>query len=161
MYSYIVYHTVILMPVLAINKAALHDYAILEELSAGIVLSGAEVKSARNGSVNLKGSYVSIRNSEAWLINAHIGPYKPAGTREHYDPTCSRKLLLTQKEIARLIGKLKEKSLTSVPLKVYTHNNRIKIAIGIARGKVKYEKRELLKKRAVAREIRERFKRSQ
>lgn len=146
------------MPVLALNKSALHDYTIHEELSAGIVLSGAEVKSVRNGSVNLKGSYVSIRNSEAWLINAHIGQYKPAGTREPYDPTGSRKLLLTQKEIARLIGKLKEKSLTAVPLRVYTHNNRIKIAIGIAQGKAKYEKRELLKKRAIVREIRERLK---
>lgn len=148
------------MPVLAINKAAFHNYAILEELSAGIVLSGAEVKSVRNGSINFKGSYVSIRNSEVWLINAHISPYKPSGTREHYNPTCPRKLLLTKKEIARLIGKLKEKSLTAVPLKVYTHNNRVKIVIGIAAGKAKYEKRELLKKRAVNREIRERFKRS-
>lgn len=148
------------MPVFALNKAALHDYAILEELSAGIVLSGAEVKSVRNGNVNLKGSYATVRGTELWLVNAHIGHYKPAGVREHYDPTRSRKLLLTKKEIARLIGKLKEKGLTAVPLRVYTHNNRIKIAIGIARGKAKYEKRETLKKRAVDREIRSALKRS-
>lgn len=148
------------MPVFALNKAALHDYAILEELSAGIVLSGAEVKSVRGGSVNLKGSYATVRGTELWLVNAHIGAYKPAGVREHYDPTSSRKLLLNKKEIARLIGKLKEKGLTAVPLRVYTHNNRIKIAIGIARGKAKYEKRETLKKRAVDREIRSALKRS-
>lgn len=148
------------MPVIALNKAALHDYTILEELSAGIVLSGAEVKSTRNGNINLKGSYVTIKGTELWLINTHIGPYKPAGGREAYQPTRSRKLLLTRREIARLIGKLKEKGLTAVPLRVYTHHNRIKVAIGICRGRAKYEKRELLKKRAVDREIRSVLKRS-
>lgn len=146
------------MPVLTANKFALHDYAVLEELSAGVVLSGPEVKSIRAGNVNLKASYVSVRESEIWLINAHIGPYKPAGTRESYNPTRSRKLLLNRTEIARLIGKLKEKGLTAVPLRIYTHNNRIKVAVGICRGKKKYEKREILKKRAIDREIRSQLK---
>lgn len=147
------------MPVITLNKSALHDYAILEELSAGIVLSGAEVKSIRNGNINLKGSYVTVRNGELMLLNAHIGPYKPAGNRLGYDPTRSRKLLLTRKEIGRMIGKLKEKGLTAVPLRVYTHNDRIKVSVGIARGKATYEKRELLKKRAVDREMRTALKR--
>lgn len=147
------------MPVITTNKAALHDYTVLEELIAGIVLSGAEVKSIRNGNINLKGSYVTIRNAEIWLINAHIGHYKPAGVLVGYNTTRSRKLLLTRREIARLIGKLKEKGLTAVPLRVYTHNNRIKIAIGVCKGRAKYEKREVLKKRAIDREIRSALKR--
>lgn len=147
------------MPVLAVNKSALHDYAVLEDLSAGIVLSGPEVKSVRQGNVNLKGSYVSVRGSEIWLINAHIGHYKPSGTREPFNPTRPRKLLLTTKEIARLIGKLKEKGLTAVPLKVYTLNNRIKVSVGLCRGKTKQDKRETLKKRDIEREMRSALKR--
>lgn len=146
------------MPVITTNKTALHDYAVLEELSAGIVLSGAEVKSVRGGNINLKGSYITVHGSEIWLINAHIGHYKPAGTREPLNPTRQRKLLLSRKEIARLIGKLKEKGLTAVPIKVYTHNNRVKVSVGICRGKTKIDKREILKKRAIEREIRSRLK---
>ena len=148
------------MPTIAINKSALHDYAVLEELSAGVVLSGAEVKSVRGGNLSLKGSYVSIRNNEVWLIKAHIGHYQPAGARETYDPTRPRKLLLSRKEIARLIGKLKEKGLTAVPVRVYTHNNRIKVAVGLCRGKTKVDKREVLKKRAIEKEIRHSLKRN-
>lgn len=148
------------MPVLAVNKYALHDYAILEKVSAGIVLCGAEVKSIRAGSVNLKGAYVTVHNGEVFLTGAHIAPYKPAGPQKDYDPYRSRKLLLQKREIARIIGKLKEKGLTAVPLSVYTGNSKIKVEVGIARGKRQFEKRELLKKRDVQREIQTHLKRT-
>lgn len=148
------------MPSITKNKYALHDYEVLEKVGAGIVLSGAEVKSVRNGTINLKGSYVTIHNGEVFLTNAHIGPYKQAGPKKDYDPYRSRKLLLQKKEIARMIGKLKEKGLTAVPLSVYTSRSRIKVDIGIARGKRQFEKRELLKKRAIDRELRSALKRA-
>lgn len=148
------------MPTLATNRAALHEYTVLESLKAGIVLSGAEVKSTRAGRINLKGSYVTIHNNEVWLTNAHISPYQPAGNREHYQPDRSRKLLLKRKEIDRLLGKLKEKGLTAVPLSVYTSKSLIKVDVGIVRGKRQFEKREVLKKRAVDRDIRTALKRS-
>jgi SsrA-binding protein len=147
------------MPTFALNKHALHDYAILEKVSAGIVLSGPEVKSVRAGNINLKGSYVTIHNGEALLTGAHIGLYKPAGPQKDYDPYRSRTLLLKKKEIARIIGKLKEKGLTAVPLSIYTSKSRIKVEVGIARGKRQFEKRELIKKRDVEREIRTHLKR--
>lgn len=146
------------MPTITINKQALRDYEILEKLSCGIVLSGPEVKSVRNGTINLKASYVTVHNGEVFLTGAHIGMYKAAGPQKDYDPYRSRKLLLQKKEIARMIGKLKEKGLTAVPLSVYTSRSRLKIDVGIARGKRQYEKRELIKKRDVDREIRSRLK---
>ncbi len=148
------------MPSITTNKYALHDYEVLEKLAAGIVLSGAEVKSVRNGTINLKGSYVTIHNGEVFLTGAHIGLYKQAGQHKDYDPYRSRKLLLQKKEIARMIGKLKEKGLTAVPLSVYTSRSRIKVDVGIARGKRQFEKREVLKKRAIDRELRSALKRS-
>ncbi|MBI4600050.1 SsrA-binding protein SmpB [Candidatus Uhrbacteria bacterium] len=146
------------MPTITVNKQALHDYEVLEKLEAGIVLSGAEVKSVRNGNINLKGAYITLHNGEVTLTGAHIGAYKPAGPQKDYDPYRSRTLLLRKKEIARMIGKLKEKGLTAVPLNVYTSKSRLKIGVGIARGKRQFEKRELLKKRDVDREIRSRLK---
>lgn len=146
------------MPSFATNKQALHDYEVLEKISTGIVLSGSEVKSVRNGNINLKGAYVTVHNGEVMLTGAHIGLYKPAGPQKEYDPYRSRKLLLQKKEIARIIGKLKEKGLTAVPLSVYTCRSRIKVDVGIARGKRQFEKRELIKKRDVDREIRSRLK---
>ena len=148
------------MPTLATNKYALHDYAVLEKIQAGIVLFGAEVKSVRDGAINLKASYVTIHDGEVFLTGAHIGAYKPAGPQKDYDPYRSRKLLLSRKEIARIIGKLKEKGLTAVPLSVYTSKSRIKVEVGIARGKRQFEKRELIKKRDVQKEIRSVMKRS-
>jgi len=147
------------MPTLALNKYALHDYTVLEKLSAGIVLSGPEVKSIRGGHINLKGSYITVHNGEVFLTNAHIGQYKQAGTHQNLDAYRSRKLLLQKKEIARLVGKLKEKGLTAVPLTIYTSRSRIKVDIAVARGKQQFEKRELLKKRAIDREIRTTLKR--
>lgn len=144
---------------LATNKHAFHDYSILDTYEAGIVLTGPEVKSVRAGSISLKGSYVSVHNEELWLLNAHIGPYSFAGQRNPTDPTHSRKLLLKKKEIRHIMGKITTAGLTVVPLKVYTARNRIKVEIGIGRGKKTHEKRELLKKRSIEKEIRQRLKR--
>lgn len=147
------------MPTIAVNKQALHDYAILNRLEAGLVLSGQEVKSVRKGQVNLKGSYAVVTNGEIFLLNAHISPYAQAGPLPTYDPTRSRKLLLKGKEITRLIGQLQQKGLTLLPLSLYTKGTRIKVELGLGRGKKQFEKREVLKKRAVEREIRTSLKR--
>jgi len=110
------------------------------------VLSGQEVKSVRNGQINLKGSFITEQKGEMFLTNAHISTYKFAGPLPGYDPTRSRKLLLKKKEIAYLTGKLQEKGLTIVPISVYTKGAHIKIEVGIAKGKKKYDKRETIKK---------------
>lgn len=146
------------MPTLATNKRARFDYDILEKYEAGIVLTGQEVKSARKGSVSLKGAFVTIRENEAWLTNAHIGKYEKAGPLPGYDPTHTRKLLLKKREIATLLGKRKQAGLTLLPLSLYTTRNRLKLEIGLARGRKKYEKRDLIKKRDVERAMREAMK---
>ncbi len=142
------------MPTIATNKRARFDYEILETYEAGIVLTGQEVKSARAGNVSLAGAFVTVREDEAWLTNAHIGAYTKAGPLPGYDPTHSRKLLLKRREIATLLGKRKQAGLTLLPLSLYTTRNRLKLEIGLARGKKKYEKRESIKKRDVEREMR-------
>jgi len=146
----------------AINKKVRFDYEILEKIEAGLVLSGAEVKSIRSGNISLKGAYVTLKSSgknpEAWLINAHISPYKPAGDQPSYDPDRSRKLLLKKREINYLIGKKKEQGLTLVPLSVYNKKHRIKIEVGLAKGKKKYEKRDVIKKRESDQKIRRALK---
>ncbi len=146
------------MPLIATNKQAFHDYTILDTYEVGIVLQGPEVKSIRNGSINLKSSYISVQGGELWLINAHIGHYA-SSPKKAIDPTRSRKLLLQKREMKHIIGKLSIAGLTVVPLKVYTARNRIKLEIGIGRGRKTYEKRELLKKRSIDREIRQTLKR--
>lgn len=144
---------------IAINKKAGHDYEFLEKVDAGIVLTGAETKSAKSGGLNLRGAFVTFRNNEAYLTGAQIAAYKSAKSDEHYDPTRSRKLLLHAKEIARLIGKKQEKGLTLVPISAYTTpRSRIKITVAVARGKREYEKRETIKKRETDREIRSALK---
>jgi len=145
------------MEIITQNKKAYFDYHILETLEAGIVLEGAEVKSVKLGQINLKGAYVVINNNEAFLINASIAPYKMA-RQESYDPRRSRKLLLHKKQINYLLGKTKEKGITLLPLKVYLKKGLVKIEIGIARGKKKYDKREIIKKRESEREIRRALK---
>lgn len=131
------------------NRHAYHDYEILDTLEAGLVLSGPEVKSIRKGQMDLKGAYISVdHNSEAWLTNAYVAPYKPAVLiQKNYEPNQPRKLLLTKKELRLLIGKQKEKGLAIVPLEVLVKNNYLKIKIGIGRGKKKFDKRESIKKR--------------
>ncbi|MFH1460906.1 MAG: SsrA-binding protein SmpB [Patescibacteria group bacterium] len=141
------------MPNLTTNPRARYDYSILETFEAGIVLAGQEVKSVKNGRMSLKGSYVTIKNEEVWLINALIPPYQPRNTPDNYDSTRTRKLLLNKKEIKSLIGKTKQKGLTLVPLRVYTEHNRIKLEFGLGQGRKKFDKREKIKKREAERRI--------
>lgn len=138
------------------NKQAKFDYEILDKIEAGLVLTGAEVKSAKAGQINLKGSYVTLRHQpkiEAFLINSHISKYKPAGIQPDYEPTQPRKLLLHKKEIGKITGIMKQKGLTLVPLRVYTKHNRVKLEFGIGRGKKKFEKKQSIKKRDTERKI--------
>ena len=141
------------MQLLAENKKIHFDYDILETLEGGIVLTGQEVKAAKQGQLNLKGSFVTFHNGNALLTNAHLSAYRYAGVIPQYDPTHSRRLLLHKKEINYLRGKSAERGLTIVPLKVYTNNRRIKIELGVARGKHTYDKRATIKKRELQREI--------
>ena len=137
----------------ATNKKAFHDYFILDKLEAGIVLLGTEVKSIREARINLKDSYAMIKQGEAFLVNCHISPYSH-GNRQNHDPTRVRKLLLHQKEIRKMIGKTQEKGLTLVPLRVYLRRGKIKVELGVARGKKLHDKREALKQRQLDREAR-------
>ena len=138
--------------VVATNRKARHDYHIEDSLEAGLVLTGSEIKSIRAGQVNLKDSYGTIRGDELWLVNVHIAPYKQA-THYNHEPRRDRKLLLHRREINRLIGKLQEKGLTLVPLKLYLKNGRAKVEMGLARGKRQYDKRQSLRERDDRRQI--------
>lgn len=137
----------------ASNRKAFHDYFILDKLEAGIALLGTEVKSIREGRINLKDSYAIVRDGEPFLVNCHISPYSH-GNRENHDPLRTRKLLLHHKEIRKLIGKTQEKGLTLVPLRVYLKRGRIKVELGVARGKKEYDKRETERRKEVDRETR-------
>lgn len=139
--------------VIATNKRAYFDYEILETYEAGIELSGVEVKSIRAGRVNLAGSYVLIRGNDVRLLNADIPPFQPQNTPEDYNSKRTRHLLLNKSEIKNLIGRIHEKGLTLMPLKVYTKNRKIKIEIGLAKSRKKADKREFIKKRDVRREL--------
>ena len=134
-----------------LNKKASHDYFFLEKFEAGIVLSGAEVKSLKAGNASLADSFVRVVKSEAFLVNAHISPYKMA-VNAAYDPKRERKLLLNKKEIDFLRGKLSSSSLTIVPTKVYTKHNLVKVEVALAKAKKKVDKRETLKKKELERE---------
>ena len=138
--------------ILCLNKKARHDYYIEDTYEAGIALQGTEVKSLRIGKGNLKDSYVLIEEEEAFLHNTHISPY-PYGHQFNHDPERVRKLLLHKREIRRLTGKTHERGYTLVPLKIYLKNGKIKIEIGLAKGKTLYDKREDLKKRSADREM--------
>lgn len=135
----------------ASNPRATFDYEILEKLEAGLVLKGHEVKSVKNGGAQIKGSYVKIINGIPQLIGANISPYQPKNTPPGYDPQASRNLLLSKKEIDYLLGLSKSKGVTLVPLKLIDHKGIIKLTVGVARGKKKYDKRETIKKKDVAR----------
>ncbi|MFH1171421.1 MAG: SsrA-binding protein SmpB [bacterium] len=143
------------MPTLAQNKDARFSYHILEEFEAGIVLAGPEVKSAKRGDINLQGSYATIRGNGLWLINCHIGPYQPAAGQNPADPRHDRKLLVSTKEVSSFIGKLKSEGLTLLPLSFYTKHGLIKVALGLGRGKKKFDKRAAIKKRETDRKIRQ------
>ena len=142
---------------LAQNKKARHDYSILETVEAGIVLTGTEIKSVREGRVTLKDGFAQIKNDEAWLENVHISEYT-AGNRFNHDPLRRRKLLLHKKQIVQLGQKTSAKGVTLVPLKVYLKNGFAKVLIGVATGKHEYDKRETIKRRDQEREIKRTLK---
>lgn len=133
--------------ILAVNRKANYDYEILEKFEAGMVLLGHEVKAIREGKMSLQGAYARIKNGEIFLCEANIAPYSKAGQLFAFDPKRERKLLLNKKEIQRISGLLQNKSLTLIPLKVYTKGRYLKIEIGLARGKKKYEKKEKIKEK--------------
>src|SRR6478672_1271498 len=137
---------------IATNRRARHEHEILETVEAGLVLRGTEDKSLRDGLVNFKDSYASVRNGEGWLLGCHINPYSH-GTDANHDPERDRKLLLHKKEIARLSGKISEKGLTLVPLRLYFKGGRAKVELGLARGKKLHDKRATLRERESRREI--------
>lgn len=141
------------MTTLAVNKKASFDYEILEKYEAGLQLLGFEVKAIKTGHAHLAGSYVVVRQNEAWLLNADIPPYQPGNTPVDYDTKRRRRLLLRRQEIAELTGKIKEKHLTVVPLRLYIKKRMVKIELGLGRGKKKSDKREVIKRREANREI--------
>ena len=139
------------------NKKAYFDYEILEEIEAGIVLTGTEIKSIRSGNANLKDSYAVIKNNEAFLLNMHISEYKEGNIFNHEEKR-TRKLLLNKKEILKLRDKITLNGNTLVPLKLYFKNNRVKILLGLAKGKKLYDKRETIKERDIQREVKKQLK---
>jgi SsrA-binding protein len=138
--------------VIAVNRKAHHDYHIQESLEAGIVLKGSEIKSIRAGKINLSDAYARPENGELWLYNSHIASYDAASYNTH-EPIRPRKLLLHRKEIDILAGKVMQKSLTLVPLKLYIKHGVAKVELGIAKGKKVYDKREAIARRDADREI--------
>jgi SsrA-binding protein len=135
----------------ATNRQAAFRFNLLEKLEAGIVLQGSEVKSLRNGAVQLKNAYAEVRDGEVWLRDMHIAPYDPA--RENHDPERPRKLLLHKREIERLVGKTAEKGLTIVPTRIYFSGARAKVELAVAKGKDLHDKRHAIKDRDQKREI--------
>ena len=138
--------------VVATNRRARHEYEILETVEAGLVLRGTEVKSLRAGQVNFKDAYATVRGNEAWLLGFHISPYSH-GTDANHAPERDRKLLLHAREIARLSGRIAERGLTLVPLRLYFMSGRAKVELGLARGKKLHDKRSSLREREVRREM--------
>jgi SsrA-binding protein len=136
----------------ATNRQASFRYHLLEKLECGIELQGSEVKSMRDGAVQLKDAYAEVRDGELWLRNMHVAPYKPAA-RENHEPERPRKLLLHRRELERLIGKTAERGLTLVPTRLYFSGSRAKVEIALARGKDIHDKRRSIKDRDQRREI--------
>jgi SsrA-binding protein len=139
------------------NKKAFFNYEISEKLEAGLVLSGSEVKSIRDGKVTIHDAYARIKNGEVWVVGMDVALYPQAGPYNNHEPRRARKLLLHRSEIRRLIGKTKEKGLTLVPLALYFKDGLAKLQIGLARGKKKYDKRESIKNREAKRDLRRRM----
>ncbi len=140
------------MKVVCQNRKAYHDYHIEETYEAGIVLTGTEVKSLREGKANLQDSYVIIKDGEAFLLNCHISPYRHGNIMNH-DPVRTRKLLFHKKEIMRLMGRAAQKGFSLIPLKIYFKGPYVKVEVALARGKRLYEKRERIKEREARREM--------
>jgi SsrA-binding protein len=138
---------------IAENRKAFHDYHLIETFEAGIVLLGTEVKSIREGRVNLRDSYARVEDGEVFLYNVNISSYSHRGYADH-EPLRRRKLLLHRDEIRKLIGKTVEKGMTLVPVRLYYKNGRVKVAVSLAKGKKEYDKRETVKRREADRETR-------
>jgi SsrA-binding protein len=144
--------------ILSENRKAWHDYFLLERFEAGMVLTGTEVKAAKDGRVQLVDAYASVLNNEAWLINAHISQYSH-GNRENHEPVHNRKLLLHRREIDKLLGQTREKGLALIPTKVYLKAGHIKCEIAVAKGKKLHDKRETERNRAAQEEARAEMRR--
>jgi SsrA-binding protein len=142
---------------ITVNRKARHEYTIIQTYEAGIVLQGTEVKSLRLGKANLVDSYANLKNGEVWLVSAHISVYEQGNINNH-EPTRTRKLLLNKSEIRKLIGKVKEKGLTLIPLRLYFKNGKAKVELALAKGKKVYDKRESIAKRDLQRDQERRFK---
>lgn len=138
---------------IASNRRARHDYSFVDTLEAGLVLTGTEVKSLRANGCSLGDGFVRIRRGEAWLLNVHIPTYQQGTFFSQHDPHRDRKLLLHAREIRRLVGKLQEKGLTLVPLRAYFKKGKVKVELGLGRGKRRHDKREAIKRREARREI--------
>lgn len=132
--------------IIAKNPTARHNYFVEDTLEAGIVLSGTEIKSIRNGKVNIKDAYASIKGGEIFVHNMHISPYEQ-GNIYNKDPLRDRKLLLNKREILKLIGQIKQKNYTLIPISLYFKNSRVKVELGICKGKKLYDKREEIAKK--------------
>ena len=142
---------------ITVNRKARHEYFIIQSFEAGIVLAGTEVKALRQGKANLVDSYASLENAEVWLMSANISAYEQGNINNH-EPTRKRKLLLKKSEIRRLIGKVKEKGLTLIPLRLYFKNGKVKVELAVVKGKKVYDKREAIAKRDIQRDQERRFK---
>ncbi len=139
------------------NKKAFRDFFILDRYEAGICLMGSEVKSIREHKVNLKDSYARIREGQLYLYNMHVSPYRKARVQD-LEPKRTRKLLMHRREIDRLAGKMTDKSLTLVPLEVYFRNNKVKVELALAKGKLKRDKRRQIKEKEMQREMKRALK---
>jgi SsrA-binding protein len=142
---------------ITVNRKARHEFTILQTFEAGIVLQGTEVKALRAGKANLVDSYATVRENEVWLISAHISEYTQGNINNHV-PTRDRKLLMNRSEIRKLIGKVKEKGLTLVPLRLYFKGGKVKVELALAKGKKEYDKRETLAKKDFQRDQERRIK---
>jgi SsrA-binding protein len=145
--------------VLVSNRKARHDYFILDTLEAGLVLKGTEVKSLRNGNANLQDSHAIVKNGEVWLEGMHISPYE-RGSYMNHDPRRTRKLLLSKREIRKLLTRVQEKGLTLIPLAIYFKGPYAKVELAVAQGKKSYDKREAIKQRDAKRDIAQRLRRT-
>ncbi|NKB87327.1 MAG: SsrA-binding protein SmpB [Acidobacteria bacterium] len=141
------------------NRRARKDYEILDTYEAGLVLLGTEVKALRAGNANLKDAYAALDTNELWLRNLYIGPYPPAGPNNQHDPERVRKLLLQRRQIDRLIGRVIEKGLTLVPLRIYFKKGRAKLELAVGRGRKQHDKRDIKRREAADREIEQALRR--
>lgn len=141
------------------NRKARHDYHILDTFEAGMSLKGTEVKSLRKGNANLQDSYAVLKNGEVWLLGLHISPYEQGNINNH-EPRRNRKLLLHRKQIRKLMGNVREKGLSLIPLSIYFKGPHAKVELALAQGKKQYDKREAIARREAERDLRQRLKRS-